>query len=90
MRTLPIVDPADRDASARIDAACRQVGFFAVPLDEALRPLRDELIALASEFRQGEALLAGKLVPSPTLGRIGPRWSVEGGSDIASDWAAAR
>jgi DNA helicase HerA-like ATPase len=48
------------------------------------------LLALASEFRQGEALLAGKLVPSPTLGRIGPRWSVEGGSDIASDWAARR
>lgn len=50
MRTLPIVDPADRDASARIDAACRQVGFFAVPFDVSLRPLRDELIALASEF----------------------------------------
>jgi uncharacterized protein len=45
------------------------------------------LLALASEFRQGEALVAGKLVPSPTLARIGPRWSVEGGSDIPADWA---
>lgn len=50
MRTLPIVDPADSDASARIDAACREVGFFAVPLDASLRPLRDEVIALAAEF----------------------------------------
>ena len=50
MRTLPIVDPADSDASARIDAACREVGFFAVPLDVSLRPLRDEVISLAAEF----------------------------------------
>ncbi len=48
------------------------------------------LLTLASEFRQGEAIVAGKLVPSPTLARIGPRWTVEGGSDIPSDWAAAR
>ncbi len=50
MRTLPIVEPAASDASARINEACRQVGFFAVPLDLALRPLRDEVIALATEF----------------------------------------
>lgn len=50
MRTLPIVDPSDRDASARIDAACREVGFFAVPLEASLRPLRDEVIAIAAEF----------------------------------------
>ncbi len=56
-------------------------------LSEIFSFVPSPLLALASEFRQGEALLAGKLVPSPTLGRIGPRWSVEGGSDIASDWA---
>ena len=50
MRTLPIVDPADRNAATRIDAACREVGFFAVPLDASLQPLRDELIAIATEF----------------------------------------
>lgn len=44
------MDPADRDTSARIDAACREVGFFAVPLDASLRPLRDEVIAIATEF----------------------------------------
>ncbi len=48
------------------------------------------LIALAAEFRQGEAVVAGKLVPSPTLGRFGPRWSVEGGGDLPADWANAR
>ena len=48
------------------------------------------LLGLASEFRQGEAVVAGKLVPSPTLGRFGPRWSVEGGADVPSDWAAPR
>jgi len=48
------------------------------------------LLALASEFRQGDAIVAGKLVPSPTLARIGPRWSVEGGSDVPVDWAAPR
>jgi hypothetical protein len=48
------------------------------------------LLALAAEFRQGEAVVAGKLVPSPTLARFGPRWSEEGGSDVPSDWAAQR
>jgi hypothetical protein len=48
------------------------------------------LLGLATDFRQGEAVVAGKLVPAPILGRFGPRWSVEGGSDIASDWAAPR
>jgi len=50
MRTLPIVDPGDRDAAQRIDAACREVGFFAVPLDASLHPLRDEVITIATEF----------------------------------------
>ncbi len=48
------------------------------------------LLALATDFAQGEAVLAGKLVPSPTLGRFGPRWSVEGGADVAADWAKPR
>jgi hypothetical protein len=47
------------------------------------------LLALATEFGQGEAVVAGKLVPSPTLGRFGPRWSMEGGADVPSDWAVA-
>jgi DNA helicase HerA-like ATPase len=45
------------------------------------------LLALSSEFRQGEAVVAGKLVPSPMLGRFGPRWTMEGGADVPADWA---
>jgi isopenicillin N synthase-like dioxygenase len=50
MKPLPVIDPADADASARIDVACRDVGFFAVPLVPAQRALRDRLIATAAEF----------------------------------------
>jgi DNA helicase HerA-like ATPase len=45
------------------------------------------MLALAADFAQGEAVVAGKLVGSPTLGRFGPRWSAEGGADVPSDWA---
>ena len=43
-----------------------------------------------ADFAQGEAVVAGKLVPSPTLGRFGPRWSAEGGADVPTDWALSR
>jgi DNA helicase HerA-like ATPase len=46
------------------------------------------LVELAATFRQGEALVAGKLVSHPTLGRFGARLSEEGGSDVPADWAA--
>jgi DNA helicase HerA-like ATPase len=59
-------------------------------LSETFSFVPPSLLALASEFRQGEAVVAGKLVPSPTLGRFGPRWSAEGGADVPSDWAAPR
>ena len=59
-------------------------------LSETFSFVPPSLLALAAEFRQGEAVVAGKLVPSPTLGRFGPRWTVEGGSDVPSDWAAKR
>jgi uncharacterized protein len=48
------------------------------------------LLDLAAEFGQGEAVVAGKLVRSPMLGRFGPRWSREGGADVAVDWAVPR
>jgi DNA helicase HerA-like ATPase len=48
------------------------------------------MLALAADFAQGEAVVAGKLTPSPTLGRFGPRWSAEGGADVPSDWALSR
>ncbi|MBI4934045.1 MAG: isopenicillin N synthase family oxygenase [Actinobacteria bacterium] len=50
MKLLPVIDPAAPDAAERIDRACRDVGFFAVPLPPPLRAERDRLIALASDF----------------------------------------
>jgi DNA helicase HerA-like ATPase len=59
-------------------------------LSETFSFVPPSLLALAAEFGQGEAVVAGKLVRSPTLGRFGPRWTVEGGADVPSDWAARR
>ncbi len=59
-------------------------------LSETFSFVPSSLVALATQFRQGEAVVAGKLVPSPTLGRFGPRWSAEGGADVPSDWASVR
>jgi hypothetical protein len=61
-----------------------------VALSEVFSFVPAPLLGLATDFRQGEAVVAGKLVPAPTLGRFGPRWSAEGGSDIAADCAAPR
>ena len=58
-------------------------------LAETFSFVPSSLLGLSTEFRQGEAVVAGKLVPTPTLGRFGPRWSVEGGADVPSDWAVA-
>jgi hypothetical protein len=59
-------------------------------LSEIFSFVPQPLLELATDFRQGEAIVAGKLVPSPTLGRFGPRWSREGGGDVPADWAQAR
>jgi DNA helicase HerA-like ATPase len=50
----------------------------------------EQLLAEATEFGLGESLVAGGLVSHPTLARIGPRWSLEGGGDPPADWAAPR
>jgi hypothetical protein len=46
------------------------------------------LLGRATGFRQGEALVAGKLVATPTFVRFGTRITAEGGSDVPADWAA--
>ena len=46
------------------------------------------LISLATDFRLGEALVAGKLASHPTIMRFGRRVAQEGGTDVAADWAA--
>ena len=48
------------------------------------------LIDRAVTFRQGEALIAGKISPQPALLRFGARISEEGGADVPATWAHAR
>jgi hypothetical protein len=45
------------------------------------------LIDQASGFDLGEGLVAGRIVPFPSLFRTGPRRSPEGGSDVPTSWA---
>lgn len=58
-------------------------------LNELFSFVPPSLLERATGFCQGEALVAGKLVPIPTFVRFGARVSEEGGSDIAADWARA-
>ena len=48
------------------------------------------LLAEASHFGLGEALVAGKISPTPTLLRFGARLTEEGGADVDSAWSAPR
>ena len=48
------------------------------------------LLERARSFTLGEALVAGKICPSPSLLRFGRRIAEEGGADVPSDWAAVR
>ncbi|HYH90244.1 MAG TPA: ATP-binding protein [Solirubrobacteraceae bacterium] len=48
------------------------------------------LVGLATDFRLGEALVAGKLASHPAVLRFGARVAREGGGDVSADWAAAR
>ncbi len=48
------------------------------------------LMAGATSFRMGEALVAGRLLPEAAYIRIGERVSEEGGADLPALWAAPR
>ena len=48
------------------------------------------LVGLATDFRLGEALVAGKLASHPAVVRFGSRVAQEGGGDVDSGWAARR
>jgi DNA helicase HerA-like ATPase len=45
------------------------------------------LLQRATDFRQGESLVAGLVAPHPALIRIGARIAAEGGGDVPADWA---
>ena len=59
-------------------------------LEETFSQVPHSLLTLSPGFNQGEALIAGKFVPSPTLVKFEGRISMEGGSDIPSEWAARK
>jgi hypothetical protein len=63
------------------DTAFTQAVFSFVP---------PSLIDRAVTFRQGEALIAGKISPQPALLRFGARISEEGGADVPATWARVR
>ena len=63
------------------DTAFAQAAFSFVP---------PSLIDRAVIFRQGEALIAGKISPQPALLRFGARITEEGGADVPATWAAVR
>jgi uncharacterized protein len=46
-----------------------------------------DLLAEASLFRQGESLIAGRIVQNPTFIRFGSRVTEEGGLDVPTTWA---
>ena len=48
------------------------------------------LVAAATDFGLGDALVAGKIASHPAYVRFGSRITEEGGSDVAADWAALR
>jgi uncharacterized protein len=45
------------------------------------------LLDRATAFRQGEALVAGKVASHPSFVRFGRRIAEEGGADVPADWA---
>ena len=48
-----------------------------------------QLLEQSVDFTQGQALVAGKYAPVPLFVRFGRRVSLEGGSDVPTDWAAS-
>jgi DNA helicase HerA-like ATPase len=48
------------------------------------------LVGLSTDFRLGEALVAGKIASPPSLLRFGRRITREGGGDVDASWAARR
>jgi hypothetical protein len=59
-------------------------------LSDAFSFVPSSLIQRANTFRQGESLVAGKVVSHPTYVRFGQRFSQEGGADLPTSWAAAQ
>jgi DNA helicase HerA-like ATPase len=48
----------------------------------------EPMIRQSRFFTQGEAVIAGPISHGPTILRFGGRYTVEGGSDLSTDWAS--
>ena len=59
-------------------------------LADILSQVPRNLMNQATMFKQGESLLAGRIVLNPTFAKFEGRISVEGGSDIPASWAIVR
>jgi hypothetical protein len=46
-----------------------------------------DMVRAAPTFGLGQALVAGRISPTPQLMRFGRRWTREGGGDVPTDWA---
>ena len=64
--------------NATADVAFAQDAFSFVPR---------ELLGLAASFRQGEALVAGRIASHAAIIRFGARVAQEGGADVPATWA---
>lgn len=56
-------------------------------LAETFSFISPSLLARSTTFSQGQALIAGKIAPTPLLAQFGRRLSQEGGSDVPDTWA---
>jgi uncharacterized protein len=56
-------------------------------LSDVFSFIAPSLIEESMRFRQGETLLAGKIVPTPLIARVSGRISEEGGADVPATWA---
>ena len=77
-----VVSQSDNLVLMRMNAA-GDLAYISETLSFAPRALLDR----AMDFRQGEALIAGKIASHPTFVRFGPRIAEEGGSDVPTSWA---
>jgi DNA helicase HerA-like ATPase len=56
-------------------------------LSEVFSFVPDGLLDEATRFKLGEALLAGKIAPTPLFAALGGRFTQEGGADVPTTWA---
>jgi DNA helicase HerA-like ATPase len=81
----------------QILSQCDNLILMRMNADEDLRAFESlfffvppTLLAQSRGFRQGEALIAGGIVPSPQIVQFGQRLTPEGGSDVPTTWARLR